>query len=154
MKLSVLAARSLGSCVYRFMGAMHRYDAGRTLPLLHAAKLTTPQVAVLEFTREPRTVSTVAAYLGLSRPATSQLVDKLVRRGLVRRVEGTVDRRQRNVILGAKGEALVDRIAAARAARFDSSLAVLKPALAARFGSILNEVIGALSESPTKRRTR
>lgn len=147
MKVQGPTGRSLGSLVYGFLSAMHRYDAGRTLPILHAAKLTTPQIAVLEFTRESQTVSTVATYAGLSLPATSQMIDKLVRGGLVRRIEGTTDRRERNVILSAKGKALVDRIAAARAARFDSSLGVLTPAVAARLESILDEVIGALDEA-------
>jgi DNA-binding MarR family transcriptional regulator len=126
---------------------MHRYDAGRTLPILHAAKLTTAQLAVLEFTREPQTVSAIAIYLGLSRPATSQLIDKLARGHLVHRIEGMSDRRERNVILSAKGKALVDRIAAARAARFDSSLAVLAPAVATQFELILAEVVDALGET-------
>jgi DNA-binding MarR family transcriptional regulator len=147
VKVKAQADRSLGSSVYLFLSAMHRYDAGRTLSVLHAAKLTTPQIAALEFTGEAQTVSTIAAWLGLSRPATSQLIDKLVRSGLVRRVEGTADRRQRNVTLSAKGRALIDRIAAARAARFDSSLAVLEPSLATRLGSILDEVTAALEKS-------
>ncbi len=130
-----------------FMRGMHRYDAGRTLPVLHAANLTTPQIAALEFTREPRTISAVAAHLGLSRPATSQLIDKLVRGRWVRRVEGTSDRRERNVLLSAKGRSLVDRIASARAARFEASLVVLPPPVAARFRSILEEVIGILAEA-------
>jgi len=46
--------------------------------------------------------------------------------------------------LSARGRALVDRIAAARAARFDASLAVLDAAAAARFHSILEEVIARL----------
>lgn len=141
--------RPLGILVQRFLSSMHCYDAGRTLPILHAAGLTTAQLAVLEFAREPQKVSTVATYLGLSRPATSQLVDKLVRGGLIRRVEGSVDRRQRNVILSAKGKALVARIEAAKAARFDASLAVLAPAVAARFELILAEVVDALSGTGT-----
>jgi len=147
--------RSLGTIVHRFLSAMHRYDAGRTLPMLHAAKLTTPQIAVLEYTRDSQTVSGVASYLGLSLPATSQLIDKLARSGLVRRIESTTDRRRRHVILTAKGREFVDRIAGARAARFDSSLTVLSLAVAARFGSILTEVIGALNEAslPTEGRS-
>jgi len=145
MKLNEPTPHRLGALLYRFLGAMHRYDAGRTLPILRAAKLTTPQLAVLEFTREPHTVSVVATCLGLSRPATSQLIDKLVRGRFVRRIEGTTDRRERNVILSAKGKALVDSIAAARAARFDSSLAVLPPAVASRFQLILTEVVDSLS---------
>jgi DNA-binding MarR family transcriptional regulator len=139
--------QSLGLLVDQFLRAMHRYDAGRTLPILHSAKLTTPQIAVLEFTGKPRTVSAIAIYLGLSRPATSQLVDKLVCTGLVRRTEGAVDRRERNVVLTAKGSSLVDRIAAARAARFASSLAVLPKPVATRFHSVLSEVTGALSDA-------
>jgi DNA-binding MarR family transcriptional regulator len=58
-----------------------------------------------------------------------------------------MDRRERNLILSAKGKALVARIAAARAARFDASLAVLAPAVAARFELILAEVVDALGET-------
>lgn len=142
-----IAPGALGASVDRFLRSMHRYDAGRTLPLLHASNLTTPQIAALEFTREPRTVSGIAAYMGLSRPAASQMIDKLARKRLVLRIEDAVDRRRRNIVLSAAGKALVDRIAAARAARFESSLAVLDPAVAARFHSILENVIARL-ETP------
>jgi len=135
----------LGVLVERFMRAMHRFDGGRTLPILHAASLTTPQLAVLEFTREPRLVSDVADFLGLSRPATSQLVDKLARGGLVRRTLGTSDRRQRYVALSAKGSGLVGQVAAARAARFRASLAAVGPGLAKRFAQVLAEVVSSLN---------
>lgn len=138
---------ALGILVDRFLRAMHRHDAGRTLPILHAAKLTTPQVAALEFILESKTVSAVATHLGLSRPATSQLIDKLVRGGLVRRKEGETDRRERHVVISAKGRSFIDRLAAARAARFASSLAVLPSPVTARFHSVLEEVVGALSET-------
>ena len=156
-------SRRLGSLVDCFLRGMLRYDGGRGVPILHAASLTSPQIAALEFTGEPQIVSAVATYLGLSRPATSHMIDKLARLGLLRRVEGTTDRRERHVILTAKGRALVDRIAATRAARFDSSLAVLTPGVAARLDSILNEVIGALDaanasaasrSSPSRNRDR
>jgi len=136
----------LGHVVGRFMSQMHRYDGGRTLPLLYAAKLSTPQLAVLEFVRAPRTVSAAAAHVGLSRPATSQLINKLVRHRLVSRSEGALDRREKDVALSAKGRALLDRIAAARAARFDASLAALPPRLAARLAGVLIDVVDALDK--------
>ena len=117
---------ALGVLVDCFMRAMHRYDAGRTLPILHAARLTTPQIAVLEFTREPQTVSAVATYLGLSGPATSQLTDKLVREHLVRRMQGTRDRRERIVVLSAKGKSLIDRIAGLYDNRCDNMSIVVR----------------------------
>ena len=87
-------------------------------------------------------------YLGLSRPATSQLIDKLVRGGYVRRIESATDRRERNVVLSAKGRVLVERIAVARACRFDASLGVLTPAVASRFQSVLTEVVDILNSAP------
>ena len=132
---------SLTKTVTGFLGEMHRCDAGRTLPLLHAAKLTTPQLAALEFVFDPHTISSVASYLGLSRPATSQMIHKLVRRGLVRRSEGATDRRQRTVVLTAKGKALLTRISSARAARFASSISILPVRSATRLRSALREAV-------------
>ena len=140
---------SLAHLVGRFLGEMHRYYAGRTLPLMHAAKLTTPQLAVLEFVRVARTVSAVAEHVGLSRPATSQMINKLVARQLVRRSESVADRREKAVVMGAKGIALLERISAARAARFGASLAVLSPRVAARLMGALEEAVAALDKAQT-----
>jgi DNA-binding MarR family transcriptional regulator len=136
--------RSLARLVSQFLSQMHRHDAGRTLPLMHAAKLTTPQLAVLEFVRVARTVSAIAVHVGLSRPATSQMINKLAQRRLVRRSEGVLDRREKAVVLTARGIALLDRISSARAARFEASLALLPPRLAARLSGALREVVAAL----------
>jgi DNA-binding MarR family transcriptional regulator len=140
---------SLALLVGRFLTEMHRHDAGRTLPLLHAAKLTMPQLAVLEFVRVARTVSAVAVHVGLSRPATSQMIDKLVDRKLVRRSEGAVDRREKALLLSAKGIALLDRISAAREARFKASLAVLSPHVARRLMRALEETVTELERAHT-----
>jgi DNA-binding MarR family transcriptional regulator len=149
-----LSRENLGELVDRFMRAMHRFDNGRTLSILHAAAVTTPQLAVLEFVHRPRLVSEIAVFCGLSRPATSQLVDKLARAGLVSRSEGANDRRQRNVVASAKGRALVERVAAARAARFAASLAAVPSPLARRFSSVLDEIVAALNPSSAVRRRR
>jgi MarR family transcriptional regulator, organic hydroperoxide resistance regulator len=132
---------SLAKLVNRLMGEMHWFDAGRALPLLHAANLTTTQLAALEFVFERRTISAVASYLGLSRPATSQMVDKLVRRGLVRRSEGAADRREKAVMLTAKGQVLLKKIAAARSARFAKSVSVLPKRAAIRLKGALREAV-------------
>lgn len=114
------------------------------MPILAESGLTTPQLATMEFARESRTVSEVATYLGLSRPATSQMIDKLVRAGLVLRTEDKLDRRERNIILSAEGQAVLGKIAAARVERFNASLEALSPEITSRFESILAEVIEAL----------
>jgi MarR family transcriptional regulator, organic hydroperoxide resistance regulator len=137
----------LGQLVGRFMGEMHRYDMGRTLRILYAAKLTTPQTAVLELVRTPHTVSAVARHVGLSLPAASQMIAKLADRRLVRRSESAADRRERAIVLSAKGTRLLRGIAEARIARFEASLAVLPPRVATRLQAVLNDVVGALEKS-------
>jgi DNA-binding MarR family transcriptional regulator len=147
MKAKAQLRNSLGRLVIRFLSQMHRFDAGRTLPLLYESEITTPQLAVLEFTTQPRTISALSGHLGLSLPATSQMVQKLVKRGLICRSEGMVDRREKRVVLAAAGESLLGAIAAARAARFEVSLASLPPQIAARLGSALREASDALEHA-------
>ncbi len=148
MKIKSSSPVSLGRLVSQFLTAMYRYDAGRTLPILHASKLTTPQLAVLEFAGTPCTVSAAAEHVGLSRPATSQLVQKLVERGFLRRSESATDRRERSLALTAQGETLLGAIAAARAARFEATLAAVPAPVATRLGSALQAAIEALAHAP------
>ena len=129
------------------MAQMHRYDGGRTLPVLHQCRLTTPQLAVLELVRVPCTVSTVAEHLGLSRPATSQMVQKLVERGFLVRSEGRTDRRERALLLSAPGEALLSAIADARAARFEAALSAVPVRVAARLRNGLSATVQALDNA-------
>ena len=147
MKLNARTRIGLARLIGQFLAEMYRYDDGRTLPVMHAARVTTPQLAVLEFVRVPRTVSAAAIHVGLSKPATSQMIDKLVRRGFVRRSEGVVDRREKAIALSAKGAALLEKIAAARAARFEASLAVLSPGVASRLNSSLAEVVDEIQKA-------
>jgi DNA-binding MarR family transcriptional regulator len=56
------------------------------------------------------------------------MINKLVHRKLIRRSDGAVDRREKALLLTAKGIALLERFSAARAAPFEASLAVLSPA--------------------------
>jgi DNA-binding MarR family transcriptional regulator len=143
---------SLTKLVTSFLGEVHGFDAGHALPLLHAAKLTTPQLAALEFVFERRTISTVASYLGLSRPATSQMIQKLVRRGLIRRSEGATDRREKTVVLSAKGKALLKKIAADRSARFAKSVSVLPKRSASRLKGALREAVRHMDQAATHSR--
>lgn len=114
---------------------------------MHAARLATPQLAVLEFVRIPRTVSAVAVHVCLSRPATSQMLNKLVYRQLVQRSEGVVDRREKAVVLSAEGTALLKKIAEARAARFEASLAVVSARCADRLGAALVDVLAEMDKA-------
>jgi DNA-binding MarR family transcriptional regulator len=69
--------------------------------------LTVPHFRALVFMnrREDASVSALAEHLGLSLPATSRLVDLLVRRGLVERREASTDRRRVSLGLTRSGSA-------------------------------------------------
>ena len=147
-------SRSLSKLLTRFLGEMYRFEAGRTLPMLHAQKLTTPQLATLEFVFELRTISSVASYLGLSRPATSQMIHKLVRRGLVRRSEGTIDRREKAVILTPRGKRLLKTVTAVRTARLAASVPSLPPRAANRLKGALSEAVRHLGRTSSALKSR
>ncbi|MGA3033156.1 MAG: MarR family transcriptional regulator [Terracidiphilus sp.] len=138
------------------MCEMHRGGAARTLPLLHAAKLTTTQLAAMEFVFDPRTISAVASHVGLSRPAASQMIHKLAGRGLIRRSESATDRREKTVVVTAKGNTLLEKISSARAARFAASISVLSPPVARRLKKALREAALQLEKThkKSKRQTK
>jgi DNA-binding MarR family transcriptional regulator len=60
------------------------------------------------------TVGDVAAFLGVSNTAASKAVDKLVRRRLLRRAEGHIDRRASELSLTGEGRRLLHAYEAAR----------------------------------------
>src|SRR5713226_3504436 len=53
-------------------------------------------------------VSDIGDQFGITHPAASQLVEKLVQNGLVERTEAAHDRRVRHLALTSKGRALVE----------------------------------------------
>jgi len=72
-------------------------------------------------------VSDIGAGMGVSKPAASQMVDRLVKRDLLVRVEDPLDRRFKQVTLTARGEALVERSFEARYHWMDELSAGLSP---------------------------
>jgi DNA-binding MarR family transcriptional regulator len=80
-------------------------------PLLHSMlqlDLTLSENLVLRrLQHQPLTVSEVGAYLYITPSAASRAVDRLVRDGLVSRIEDPQDRRQKRLTLTPKGAALV-----------------------------------------------
>jgi DNA-binding MarR family transcriptional regulator len=72
-------------------------------------ELTVPQFRTLHFVQEhPGTsLSATADFLGLTLPSVSKLVDHLVRRGMLARVDALDDRRRMILRITAKGDALL-----------------------------------------------
>jgi DNA-binding MarR family transcriptional regulator len=75
-----------------------------------APPLTIPQFRALHFIQDHpgANLSATADFLGLTLPSTSKLVDQLVRRGMLARVDASDDRRRMNLRITAKGDALIN----------------------------------------------
>ena len=59
---------------------------------------------------EPTSSSAIAALMGMSKQAASKLIDSMVDAGYVERATGATDRRQRPVVLTARGRRLLDEV--------------------------------------------
>jgi DNA-binding MarR family transcriptional regulator len=114
--------------------------------------LTLPQIQVLRILKREGVVPTgkLAVCLRISAPATTQLTDRLIRKGLIERRHSEDDRRAVLVGLSAKGQSLVDRFRARRNAIFTAALAELSEADRAQVVTSLQKVIAVLESFEAK----
>lgn len=116
--------------------------------LLRELQLSMPQMGTLHFLAAEggQSVSAIATHLDLSLAATSHLVERLVQRGLLTRVEDPHDRRQKLVEIAPDGAALVRGIQQRAAAAFGALLAPVPRELRERFERDALEVLEALAD--------
>jgi DNA-binding MarR family transcriptional regulator len=84
--------------------------AARSLADIDDVTLPQYRALVLVATRDHTTVSDLAAALDIHPTTATRLVDRLVRKKLVRRVESSTDRRRTELHLAAAGRRLVERV--------------------------------------------
>lgn len=116
---------------------------------VHELELTLSQLAALLFLGEagPQTVSALATRIGLSRAATSHLIERLVRRKLLHRAEDPDDRRQKRVTLARSGERLLHDIRQVHRRSSDALWANLSPADRTRATAHVQALIKLLGDA-------
>ncbi|MBK9210452.1 MAG: MarR family transcriptional regulator [Anaerolineales bacterium] len=72
--------------------------------------VTVEQFHVLRFVRKGMSISELATAKNISRPAISQAVDALVKKGLLTRTQSLNDRRYVELTLTSEGNALLDSV--------------------------------------------
>jgi MarR family transcriptional regulator, organic hydroperoxide resistance regulator len=142
----------LSRLVSELLAHVHRRSAGDSLAIMSEAGLTMPQLVTLHMLAHAgaRSVGTIAGCLRLSAPATSHLVDRLVKAKLVVRAEDPADRRQKSLAITAGGRALIERINSERSREVSVVLARLSAALRRQFAEVLARVIEELAGLPAR----
>lgn len=134
--------RRLTAQLIELMGLLHSHMTGDAMQVMAEANITLPQMVCLHILRDlgPRNVGTLGQMLHLSPSATSHLVDRLVDRGFVTRVEDPADRRQKSIAATPTGVELTERLAAARAEQIAGAVAQIEPELRDRLSPIVDLV--------------
>jgi len=91
-------------------------------------RLTPVQFAALRFLalHDGPNLSAMAEALGVSNAAATKLVDRLVGRKLVARLEGPIDRRERRLVLTPRGREVLTAAMKAGPGRIEEALARMK----------------------------
>ena len=123
------------------------HRGGETLALMSEAGLTLPQLLFLTRLRQVggSTASGLAERLNMSLPATSQMVDRLFKQGLLTRTEDEGDRRRKRLAVTPSAAKLLDRLVRARAAEYVKGTARLSPALQRELAAVLAKALRELS---------
>jgi DNA-binding MarR family transcriptional regulator len=132
-----------------FGEAMSRVMVDQLQKNLAELDLTLPQVQVLRILhRQGTAVPTgkLAQCLRISAPATTQLTDRLIRKGLIERRSSEDDRRAVLVALSGAGRSLIDKFRERRNAIFGAALSQLSEAEQEQVVSSLQKLIAALAK--------
>lgn len=135
--------------MHAFMALVGPPSDSQSLELLNDAGLTIPQMLTLHalIANGSLAVSEVAQVIGLSRAATSQMVERMVQAKLVDRVEDERDRRHKQVSISPRGMELMRKLRDLRVANLQRLLAALSSATRERFCEVLRLVVIELGGS-------
>lgn len=154
--MAEIAPEKVAEILNGFGEVMSRLMVDQLQKHLSELDLTLPQVQVLRILHREGAVPTgkLAVCLRISAPATTQLTDRLIRKGLIERRASEDDRRTVLVELSVKGQSLVDRFRKRRNAIFGAALSQLSEEEQSQVVSSLQKVIHALESFETRIRGR
>ena len=141
MQATVDTARCLGE----FLRFLTQSAGNEFLRVVEEEELSLTQLKamhVLGAAEEELSLNGLASRLGgLSLPTLSRAIESLVKRGYVRRLEDSDDRRVKRLSLTAKGRRTIDRLIEIRAAEFETVLATLSDDERERLAEALQPIL-------------
>jgi DNA-binding MarR family transcriptional regulator len=135
-----------------FRAAVFREPMRQTMKEMHRHNLSFAAIVTLMTLRDrgDASISELAGEVGLSVAATSQLVEKLLRDGLVRRTQSAADRRRKQAALTARGSAFVARLDGSNAAAAAKVLQSIPDATLRQLARALDGALGNLNGKQRK----
>jgi MarR family transcriptional regulator for hemolysin len=132
------------------------HRSGAVLSIMNEASATLPQVLLLSRVEAigSASPSDLAIDVQASAPAASQMIQRLVRQGLLHRTEDPRDRRRKLITLTSTARSFLSRLEAARAADYELGLAPLSPELKAAMMSLLQRAVSDLERARESRRAK
>jgi DNA-binding MarR family transcriptional regulator len=130
------------------------HSEGAVLSCMEEAGVTLSQVLLMN--RVERlggvSLSDLAQHASSSLAAVGQMVDRLVRAGLLDRREVLADRRRKSVSISKKGASLLRTLEQARTADYAGGLAGVTPDLGTRLCGLIRQAIGQIdgARKPTE----
>jgi DNA-binding MarR family transcriptional regulator len=137
-----------GAALQRLVNLIsHR--SGRVISIMSEASVTLPQVLLLNRVDAigSTSPSDIALEAQASAPAASQMIERLVRQGLLRRVEDPSDRRRKVISLSPAARALLKKLEAARAVDYELGLAPLGAELKSAMAEVLRQAADELERA-------
>ena len=130
------------------------HHSGAVFAIMSDAAVTLPQVLLLHRVVEAGSASfsDLAADSNASAAAMSQMIDRLVQQGLLRRAEDPLDRRRKAIAATTRAHAFLRKLAAARSADYQLGLAPLSRELRAQLASALERAAGEIENAREQRR--
>ncbi len=154
-----MAAESRQQTIEDFLGST-RVFASALADVLEAAllrqvagsRVTVPQLKLLKLVTltDKHIIGDVAAFLGVSAAGASKAVDKLVRRALLRRTEGTADRRACELSLTPSGLRLLAAYETAKKEKLARIFGRTAPEELNRVAEVLDRLTAAIVDHTAK----
>lgn len=135
-------ASAAGKALMRLVNLVsHR--TGTVSDVMEEFSVTLPQIVLMSRIEEFGSISPsdLTGRAGVSASAMSQMIDRLVRQGLLSRTEDPADRRCKRVGVTQLALSLLRRIEAARSAQYAQAMASLSPQLRSRLVPLLRQAI-------------
>ena len=134
------------------------HPRGRALSFMAEASVTVPQAILMNYAimAPHSTPSQLAANMNISLSSISQMIERLVKLGYLRRAEDAGDRRRKTIDVTKKARTFLDELKALRADEFAVGTAALSAETRALLGSAVAQALGEIEafRAPSKERPK